>query len=352
MSEILSQEQIDSLLGQKDTLGIGADNAADSSASQGGEAKNYDALQKAFALFDEQAGTVVSTILNKTVSFEAATCEKTTPDKVKTTVEAPALLITIPFKAGLTGDMRLLLAKKDVAHTADLMMMGDGSAAYTDDHKDAIVELLSQVMGAFTTALGGKIGEHVGVDTISASDFDAAAPSFSIDESDCAVLSCSLGDAGTFSGLLTVSDELSGQLMHAMNAGSASEDSHEEDDSSGSFGSAGLDGANAGKGDSFVETTLSGDSVRTSSSHENIDMLLDVELDVYIELGRSNLSIKRILELSPGSIVELDRMAGEPVDLLVNDKVVAKGEVVVVDENFGIRIVSLVSAEDRIKSLK
>jgi flagellar motor switch protein FliN/FliY len=81
-------------------------------------------------------------------------------------------------------------------------------------------------------------------------------------------------------------------------------------------------------------------------------MLLDVDLDVYIELGRANLSIKRILELSPGSIVELDRMAGEPVDLLVNEKVVAKGEVVVVDENFGIRIVSLVSAEDRIKSLK
>jgi flagellar motor switch protein FliN/FliY len=69
-------------------------------------------------------------------------------------------------------------------------------------------------------------------------------------------------------------------------------------------------------------------------------------------LGRTNLSIKRVLELAPGSIVELDRMAGEPVDLLVNDKVVAKGEVVVVDENFGIRIVSLVSAEDRIKSLR
>ena len=81
-------------------------------------------------------------------------------------------------------------------------------------------------------------------------------------------------------------------------------------------------------------------------------MLLDVELDVSIELGRTNLSIKRILEMGPGSIVELDRMAGEPVDLLVNSKVVAKGEVVVVDENFGIRIVSLVSPEERIRSLR
>jgi flagellar motor switch protein FliN/FliY len=59
-----------------------------------------------------------------------------------------------------------------------------------------------------------------------------------------------------------------------------------------------------------------------------------------------------VLELAPGSIVELDRMAGEPVDLLVNNKVVAKGEVVVIDESFGIRIVSLVSAEERIRSLR
>jgi len=93
---------------------------------------------------------------------------------------------------------------------------------------------------------------------------------------------------------------------------------------------------------SFTETPISGETMRTSAPRENVDMLLDVELDVSIELGRTNLSIKRILEMGPGSIVELDRMAGEPVDLLVNSKVVAKGEVVVVDENFGIRIVSLV----------
>ena len=103
----------------------------------------------------------------------------------------------------------------------------------------------------------------------------------------------------------------------------------------------------------FTETPLSGISrSRVNAPRENVDMLLDIELDVTIELGRTDLSIKRILEMGPGSIVELNRMAGEPVDLLVNNKVVAKGEVVVVDENFGIRIVSLVSPEERIKSLR
>jgi flagellar motor switch protein FliN/FliY len=99
-----------------------------------------------------------------------------------------------------------------------------------------------------------------------------------------------------------------------------------------------------------METSITAQSIKDSNA--NIDMLLDVELDVSIELGKTLLSIKRVLELAPGSIVELDRMAGEPVDLLVNNKVVAKGEVVVIDESFGIRIVSLVSAEERIRSLR
>jgi flagellar motor switch protein FliN/FliY len=84
----------------------------------------------------------------------------------------------------------------------------------------------------------------------------------------------------------------------------------------------------------------------------NLDMLLDIELEVSIELGRTDIAIKRVLDLAPGSLVELDRLAGEPVELLVNNKVVAKGEVVVIDENFGVRIISLVSPEERIKSLR
>jgi flagellar motor switch protein FliN/FliY len=83
----------------------------------------------------------------------------------------------------------------------------------------------------------------------------------------------------------------------------------------------------------------------------NIDLLMDVDLPVAIELGRTKLSISSILELGPGSVVELNKLAGEPVDLLVNNKVVAKGEVVVVDENFGLRITQLMTPEERIKAL-
>jgi flagellar motor switch protein FliN/FliY len=93
-------------------------------------------------------------------------------------------------------------------------------------------------------------------------------------------------------------------------------------------------------------------SSNTSGGQRNIDLLMDVELPVSIELGRTTMDISDILALGPGSVVELEKLVGEPVDLLVNNKCVARGEVVVVEENFGLRITSLISPEERIKNLQ
>jgi flagellar motor switch protein FliN/FliY len=84
----------------------------------------------------------------------------------------------------------------------------------------------------------------------------------------------------------------------------------------------------------------------------NIELLMDVELPVSIELGRTRMKIADILGLGSGSVVELDKLVGEPVDLLVNQKIVARGEVVVVEENFGLRVTHLVSPEERLKNLQ
>lgn len=81
---------------------------------------------------------------------------------------------------------------------------------------------------------------------------------------------------------------------------------------------------------------------------ENIEIIMDVPLEVTVELGRTTKKIKEILEFSPGSIIELNKLAGEPIDILVNGKFVAKGEVVVIDENFGIRVTNIINAEYRI----
>lgn len=85
---------------------------------------------------------------------------------------------------------------------------------------------------------------------------------------------------------------------------------------------------------------------------KNLSLLLDVPLQVTVELGRTKRSVQEILHLSSGSIIELDKLAGEPVDILVNNKLIAKGEVVVIDENFGVRVTDIISQSDRLKRLK
>jgi flagellar motor switch protein FliN/FliY len=89
----------------------------------------------------------------------------------------------------------------------------------------------------------------------------------------------------------------------------------------------------------------------TSSATKNIDLILDVPLEVSVVLGRTKKSIKDILNLGAGSLIELDKLAEEPVEVLVNGKIVAHGEVVVVDENFGVRITSIVSSSERVRTL-
>jgi len=83
----------------------------------------------------------------------------------------------------------------------------------------------------------------------------------------------------------------------------------------------------------------------------NLDFLMDIPLSVSVEIGRAKIAIKDLLQLGANSVIELDKAVGEPLDLLINDKLVARGEVVVFDENFGIRITDIVKSEDRIKSL-
>ncbi|ASS75640.1 flagellar motor switch phosphatase FliY [Tumebacillus algifaecis] len=86
--------------------------------------------------------------------------------------------------------------------------------------------------------------------------------------------------------------------------------------------------------------------------HSNLDLLLDVPLSITVELGRTKKLIKDILELVPGSIVQLDKLAGDPVDIMVNNKLVAKGEVVVIDENFGVRVTDIISPSERVRKLQ
>lgn len=88
------------------------------------------------------------------------------------------------------------------------------------------------------------------------------------------------------------------------------------------------------------------------ASPRRLDLLLDVPLDVTVELGRCRMSIQDLLGLEPGSVIELEKLAGDPLDILVNDRLVARGEAVVVNDKFGVRITDIVSPSERIARLR
>ena len=97
-----------------------------------------------------------------------------------------------------------------------------------------------------------------------------------------------------------------------------------------------------------LEDTSSG----PAAEEENLDVILDIPVTISMEIGRTSISIRNLLQLNQGSVVELDRLAGEPMDVLVNGTLVAHGEVVVVNEKFGIRLTDVISPAERVRKLR
>jgi flagellar motor switch protein FliN/FliY len=97
---------------------------------------------------------------------------------------------------------------------------------------------------------------------------------------------------------------------------------------------------------------LNDDSRPRSDMDVDLDMVMDIPVTISMEIGRTKINIRNLLQLSQGSVVELDRLAGEPMDVLVNDTLIAHGEVVVVNDKFGIRLTDVISAAERIKKLR
>ncbi len=107
-------------------------------------------------------------------------------------------------------------------------------------------------------------------------------------------------------------------------------------------------------GDGFQQVAAKplNESAKPGDGDVKLDVILDIPVTIAMEIGRTQLSIRNLLQLNQGSIVELDRLAGEPMDVLVNGTLVAHGEVVVVNEKFGIRLTDVISPADRIKNLR
>jgi flagellar motor switch protein FliN/FliY len=237
------------------------------------------------------------------------------------------------------------------------MLMGSGHTDYNDDHTDAICEIINQITGSCITVMDTQIHLEMDYGQAVVEEFKGKDD---IHGGAVATVLIKIEDFPDQKILIFIDDN----SLSAIKAKTVSKPSM-ADTSLASLGlsspassggvSSGAPASGGGGGPVAAPPAFvpqQGSSVFGSTGNKALDLLMDIELPIVIELGRAQMSLKRILELGPGAIVEMDRLAGEPVDILINGKVVARGEVVVVDENFGVRIQSLVSPEERLKLLR
>ena len=391
MDGMLSQEEINALLGGgDDDSGAGFDDApgaGGSSATSNSEGRlspeEGDALGEIANISMGTAATTLSVLINNRVEITTPTLSYVTVEDLKERNQAPCVFIYIGYRTGLEGKNVLVLKERDVKVITDLMMGGDGTntdVELSDLHLSAISEAMNQMMGSAATSMSTMIDEMV----------DISPPtSIRVDFDDDAGLENVLKDmAGTLfaqvSFKMVIGDLIDSEIIqlyplpfarmlyekfkHTM--------TNEEESAPApqpapqpmpqqtpqpmpqqapqpammpqqpmpQMGAMPMNGMppqdlniQPAQFQNFMPTqNLNG------IAPENIDLIMDVPLEVTVELGRASKSIKEILDFSPGTVIELDKLAGEPIDVLVNGKFVAKGEVVVIEENFAIRVTEII----------
>ncbi|MDR1811724.1 MAG: flagellar motor switch protein FliN [Candidatus Fibromonas sp.] len=359
---ILSQDEIDLLT--KSLLGGGGSAAAAPAAAPAAAApaaveNTAEVARPFFKIICEQASSVVTTVLSRTVDFQLQWLVAGENSVIPPELASQSLRMEVDVKKDAVGKMSFAMSKHEVATLSDLMLMGSGHTDYSDDHKDAICEIINQITGSCITVMDSQL--HLLLDFGQASVHDFSG----VNDFKGGAVATVLVKVEEFPDqkILIILDDA---LLSGIRKKSSSKASIGMDTNLASLGlssgsapgglPSGGGGVSAGGGVPLAAppafTPQMGGGVFGSTGNKALDLLMDIEMPIVIELGRTQMSLKRILELGPGAIVEMDRLAGEPVDILINGKVVARGEVVVVDENFGVRILSLVSPEERLKLLR
>jgi flagellar motor switch protein FliN/FliY len=360
----LSQEEIDAL------LKAGADaepNAEEPAAASAGDAvpdlddSERDTLGEVGNICMSSAATTLSLLLSRPVQITTPLVEVVGEEEVRAQFNAPAVIVSIDYKEGLDGRNVFLLTIPDASVVADLMMGGEGTPSdeLSELHTSAIAEAMNQMMGSASTAMAEMVDRRVDISAPQIQVLDLA--------SETALEELGITDAMVRTSFqLRVGELLDTTLMQLMpvDFARALVDGLMQPAAPAAPAAEPAPGADAPAEDDprhlhalpappvaqpVTFPTL--DDVPANPGGSDISLLLDVPLQVTVELGRTQLKIRNVLELVPGSIIELDKLAGEPVDVLVNGKPIARGEVVVIDEEFGVRITDVASHAKRLRGL-
>jgi flagellar motor switch protein FliN/FliY len=352
---LLSQQEIDVLL----RSGNKNENKTELTESE------IDVLGEVGNISMATAATALSQILNQKVQITTPKVQITTLDEVQKSMTIPNMVLQVKFLKGLEGANVLLIGVPDASIIASLMMGGDGKNPKTDLSEmeiSAVSEAMNQMIGSASTSLA----------TILSRSIDISPPSTQIWDSstDIEVEGLEFNQPIVRVGFrMTVEDLIDSEIMQIFSLktvkqitdcllGESTEAPVKTEPSSPPVSPE----ANLAKEimeqpqpqQVSVQKPIFGEIQDSSiqANPQNIDLIMDVPLEFSVLLGRTKRTIRQVLSLSPGSVVELDKLAEEPLEVYVNGKLIAHGEVVVINENFGIRITNIISATERVKNLK
>ena len=374
MDGMLSQEEINALLNEP--TGSGADEQPLSDAEK-------DAIGEVANISMGTAATTLFSLVNRKVEISTPVVSFATWEDIVAAYEKPCVFIKIAYTVGLDGSNILVLKENDVKVITDLMMGGDGTntdGELGELHLSAISEAMNQMMGSAATSLSSMLNKMI---DISPPEADVIDLTETVDEK--AIDSFLSGQFVKISFRMEIGDLVDSQIMQlypfsfAREMCSSISKNMEMDvnanatlENNSNTASAASQPTAAPRQEQPMtaqqmgqpmmgQPTMSQQPVMSQPVNvqpaqfqtftqgmspvlqsENIDLIMDVPLDVTVELGRTSKSIQEILDFTPGTIIELNKIAGEPIDVLVNGKYVAKGEVVVIEENFGVRIAEII----------
>ena len=302
------------------------------------------ALERHGELVFEAASKVFTALCGRTVRFALDRIVPGSPSMLPSFLPGPWVGMAMQATQGFSGTQVLVWKEADAVAIAQLILGEEPTPGpgLSSDYLDALSETANQISGSVGTALRAVLGKPVafGAGTVSAlAEAEGCLAMFR--EEAPAPLLCVASLTREGSALGEVALVVSSSLLPVM-----------EKDQSDNDASVAKEGTVSTTSTSVQAPFVPLTGGERAGSGNGIDMLLEVDLQVSVELGRTRLQIRDILQLGPGSIVELDKQAGEAVDILVNDKPIAKGEVIIIDEHFGIRLTSITSVADRIKNLR
>lgn len=291
-------------------------------------------LQNLQLLMEEYVSSfekTINTITNADTTFSVSKVDQLEEEELISILSGDVVRANVPIAQGLEGSFTFVWPTDLVAKMADLMLAGDGTTQFnSEEHIDAIQEIASQILGPIATHLSDNLEDKVEFSTPEAGLAESSQVATDLSSLVTTVITGTLGEE-KYQWTFSISTDQAMKLAEI----SIEEETSEPDVMPENV-----------EFESFPDTKSS-----AKESAENMDMLMDLSLQVSIELGRTRLFIKNILELGQGSVIELNKLSGDPVDIYVNDKKFAEGEVVVVDENFGVRITDLVSPSERVEKL-